>query len=340
MFGRTAVDPATGETLIVDLYDDTRNAPAANTNVPFGRWHKTIDHWETRGPIDIQRVGFDTRAKDQFAFLAAEQIGVEIQGPFTDDATDPASGATVKALSHFRAPKKSPDMHLSGGSEGSISASHTINGHSIALRITYGNVRFNLTGDLNRPAMRLMRQNLALLEFEAEIVKAPHHGSADFDFEALKAMRPVVGIISSGDESVSKEHIHPRATLMAALGKVMRGDTGIIFCTELAAFFAVRNMSNTRKHLQKYFKEREAESFTGAEVAKLFAGKVDEGDPKPAFFAFERTNFGIVHIRTDGERVLAFTHSGKKGMNEAYAFTVKMVGGIRQVTFEDKVVKR
>ena len=29
-------------------------------------------------------------------------------------------------------------------------------------------------------------------------------------------------------------------------------------------------------------------------------------------FGFERTNFGIIHIRTDGERVLVFTHSGKK----------------------------
>lgn len=339
-FGRTVVDPATGETLIIDLYDDTRDAPAATTNVTFGRWHKTIDHWQTRGPIDTQRVGFDTIGKDQFAFLEAERIGVEIQGPFPEDATDPASGATVKALRHFRAPKKSAMMHLRGGDVGSISASHTINGHSIALRISYGNVRFNLTGDMNRPAMRLMRQHLGLDQFEAEIVKAPHHGSADFDFEVLKAMRPVVGIISSGDESASKEYIHPRATLMAALGKVMRGDTGIIFSTELAAFFATRDYSNTRKILSKYFRARKDQTFTGKEIARLFAGKWDKGDPEPAFYAFERTNFGIIHIRTDGERVLAFTHSGKKGLNEAYAFTVTMVNGERKITFDDKVVKR
>ena len=231
-------------------------------------------------------------------------------------------------------------MHLHGGGEGSISASHTINGHSVALRITYGNVRFNLTGDLNRPAMRLMRQKLPLSELEAEIVKAPHHGSADFDFEALKAMRPVVGIISSGDESEAKEYIHPRATLMAALGKVMRGDTGLIFCTELAAFFATRDLSNNRDDLKKYFAARGTQTFTGAEIAKLFTGKIDDGDPQTTFFAFERTNFGFIHIRTDGERVLAFTHSGKKGLNEAYAFTVKVVNGQREITFEDAVVNR
>jgi acyl-coenzyme A thioesterase PaaI-like protein len=41
---------------------------------------------------------------------------------------------------------------------------------------------------------------------------------------------------------VLKEHIHPRATLMAALGKVMRGDTGIVLCTELAAYFAIKEV--------------------------------------------------------------------------------------------------
>ena len=43
---------------------------------------------------------------------------------------------------------------------------------------------------------------------------------------------------------------------------------------------------------------------------------------KKRYFGFERTNFGIIHIRTDGERVLVFTHSGKAGMNEAYRLTV------------------
>ena len=36
----------------------------------------------------------------------------------------------------------------------------------------------------------------------------------------------------------------------------------------------------------------------------------------------ERTNFGIVHVRTDGALALAFTHSGKAGVNEGYAFDV------------------
>lgn len=40
------------------------------------------------------------------------------------------------------------------------------------------------------------------------------------------------------------------------------------------------------------------------------------------------------------ERVLAFTHSGKAGYNEAYRFTVTLDEGERKVTFADDVVTR
>ncbi len=152
-------------------------------------------------------------------------------------------------------------------------------------------------------------------------------------------MRPIVALISSGDEDVFHEHIHPRATLMAALGKVMRLDTGLIFNTELAAFFHKQDYSHRRDVLEEFFEAHDKDTFTREEVRKFFVGMIDEGDPD-AFYAFERTNFGIVHVRTDGERVLVFTHSGKKGTNEAYRFTVTMVGGERQVEFADEVITR
>ncbi len=46
---------------------------------------------------------------------------------------------------------------------------------------------------------------------------------------------------------------------------------------------------------------------------------IDPTDPSTIWL---RTNFGIIHIRTDGERMLVFTHSGKAGMNEAYRLNV------------------
>lgn len=329
MFGQhTQVN---GVTYATQLHDDPSALPDAKLNAPFQRWKKTLQHWSARAPIAIRRIAFGDDEAQIFDFLEEEDIRVKLQGPF------PETIEGKPAFRFFRRPDKSAELHLQSD-EGAISASHTINGHSIALHITYGNVRFNLTGDVNRPAMKLALERIDPAELEAEIVKAPHHGSADFDFQALKAMSPVVGIISSGDESANKEHIHPRATLMAALGKVMRLDTGILLCTELAAFFTKRDYSHTRATLGRYFRDRAAETFTGEQVAKLFAGKLDEGDPQPSFYAFERTNFGIIHIRTDGERVLAFTHSGKKGLNEAYAFNVTInAQGEREVAFEDKV---
>ena len=46
----------------------------------------------------------------------------------------------------------------------------------------------------------------------------PHHGSADFSGAFLQAVSPVVSVVSSGDDTARKEFIHPRATLVGALG--------------------------------------------------------------------------------------------------------------------------
>lgn len=319
----------------VDLVDDPTSLPEERLNRPFRTWVKTVKTWRARSSIAIKRIAFGDDESELFDFLEAEGVKVALQGPFPEDV-DGRPG-----LRFFRQPKRDAELHLESA-EGAYSASETINGHSISMLITYGAVRLNLTGDLNRPAMRLALENLDKSELEAEILKTPHHGSGDFDFEALAAIKPVVAIISSGDESASKEHVHPRATLMAALGKVMRLDTGVIFNTELAAFFSKRGYAHKREVLSKYFRHetRRDKKYTGKEVAKFFAGRVDKGDPKP-FYGFERTNWGIIHIRTDGERVLVFTHSGKKFLNEAYAFIVKLNDdGSRSIDFADKVVKR
>jgi beta-lactamase superfamily II metal-dependent hydrolase len=315
-----------GTPFIVDLYDDPRVAPAAAQNAPFRRWGDSLTHWEQqRGPIALRRVAFGMSANRLFGFLGSD-INVDIQGPFTTRVTDPLTGKRRHALPFLHQPPQSALLHLEDGTQplsGAFSDSHTINGHSIALRLTYRNVRFSLSGDLNQESMSLMRGRIDPEDLESEIIKAPHHGSADFDFSALQAMKPVVSLISSGDESSGKEYIHPRATLVSALGKVSRGDTGIVLCTELAAFFTKRHYSHERPLIAKYYQGDEP--VTRADLRRFYgAARRRAADEKalPSFFAFERTNFGIIHIRTDGQRVLVFTHSGKQGMREAYRFTV------------------
>ncbi len=287
MFGRT-VSRRDGKA-IIDLYDDLLQVDSRKMNAPFKRWKTTLRQWSRHGPIDMRRLAFGD--KREFNFLKSEGITVDVLGPIPVRVTH--RGKSRAALPLLRKPKKTVLLPLDEEEQGDrpYSASHTVNGHSVSLRLNYGNVRFMLTGDLNQESMEILRRKVRPKDLQAEIIKAPHHGSADFDMRALKSMKPVVSLISSGDESSRKEHIHPRATLMGALGKVARGDTSLVFCTELAAFFEMRGMSRP----------------------------VDGGR---SYFGFERTNFGIIQVRTDGERVLVFTHSGKESMKEAYRFTV------------------
>jgi beta-lactamase superfamily II metal-dependent hydrolase len=286
-------------TRLVDRLDEV---DPTDMNGPFRNWAAALEHWEARraalglDPIDIARVGTDT--PERLDFLTEEDgIAIDLFGPLVENH------GTTAAVPFLRTPKNDPRLHLPTHvpKYGGYSASHTINGHSIAFRLRFGNVRFMLTGDLNRESMEVARlarpQDLA-----AEILKVPHHGSHDFDYAFLEAVGAVVSMVSSGDESAAKEYIHPRATLVAALGKAARADLGVVFITELAAFFRQRG--------------------------EAVESRPDTVDDRKPFFAFERTNFGIVHIRTDGERVLAFTHSGEKGMNEAYGFDVDAAGAV------------
>ncbi|HWT12870.1 MAG TPA: hypothetical protein VN231_08970 [Allosphingosinicella sp.] len=308
MFGQYAIQG--GRPYCVDLVDDPGALPDSELNVPFQKWKKALASWAARlksvtgDTLELRRL--DHTSQDAFDFLKPDGIMVELLGPVTETV------AGKPALAFFAAPPEDAELMLGdkpGGGSTSWSASHTVNGHSVAFRLSYGNVRFLFTGDMNEESMHRLHQAMPGASLAAEILKTPHHGSADFNFDFLTRVEPVVSLISSGDENEAKEYMHPRATFMAAIGKASRTTPAVIFCTELAAFFKARDY-------------------------------VDDPDPKRAgrrFFAFERTNFGIAHVRTDGERVLAFTHSGKKGTNEAYRFTVASDG---KIEFRPKVTKR
>jgi hypothetical protein len=126
---------------------------------------------------------------------------------------------------------------------------------------------------------------------------------------------PVVSVVSSGDESARKEYIHPRATLMGALGKFSRFEEPLIFVTEMVAFFEVVGNVQPENHKLK----------NGVAVVENGAAVVDKKARSP-FFAFKRTAFGIVMIRTDGQRLLVYTNSGQTDMKEAYAYIMDSAG--------------
>jgi hypothetical protein len=151
---------------------------------------------------------------------------------------------------------------------------------------------------LNDEAGRILaaRQAQGQINLRSEVFKVPHHGSADFSGAFFDMVSPIISIVSSGDESAKKEYIHPRATLMGALGRHSRIDEPLIFVTELVAFFNLEGWSRLT--------DKEKDKKRGE------------------FFAFSRTAYGIVKTRTDGNRMLVYTDSGKADLKEAYCYAL------------------
>lgn len=115
----------------------------------------------------------------------------------------------------------------------SPSDSHTINGNSIVLQLRFGTKTFLFGGDLNQPAQKYLAShyNTGMDIFKADVSKACHHGSSDFDIGFLKAVNPHATVFSSGDNG---SHDHPLPDAMGAAAKQSRGEFPLVFSTELA----------------------------------------------------------------------------------------------------------
>ncbi len=112
------------------------------------------------------------------------------------------------------------------------SASHTINGNSVVLRLTHGTNTFLFGGDLNQPSQKhLAAAYGGLAAFRADVNKACHHGSSDFDLGYLQAVSPHATVFSSGD---SGTYDHPMPDAMGAAAKSSSGAFPLVFSTELA----------------------------------------------------------------------------------------------------------
>jgi beta-lactamase superfamily II metal-dependent hydrolase len=291
-----AIEEVADQTIIVGLEDDLRSVADDQLNEPFLAWKNALKAFTVRGAIEMRRL---EKGDDAFGFLG-DGIEVEVLAPILTQA-----GAT-RGLLFLGNPPKGPVVGHAPRRFRGRSASHTINGHSIVLRLTYGKWRFLYAGDLNEQAEEILTAEHAsgATNLESEVLKVPHHGSAEFSSEFLGAVRPIISVVSSGDESEVKEYIHPRATLMSALGRHGR-DGALVFVTELVAFFNVIGWTSPGTP-----PKGPPDPFPGRVWSKR----------KDPFFAFDRTAFGIVMVRCSRERLLVYTNSGKTAMKEAYAF--------------------
>jgi beta-lactamase superfamily II metal-dependent hydrolase len=290
-----------GKTYLTGLESDLLNVPDAEMNAPFKAWKSVLKEYRSRAPIEFRRL--QAGDDEAFGFFSGGGISIEVLGPLVTKVVGKS------ALPFLGEPPKGPKVgheSLGLGTAGfkGFSASHTINGHSIVFRLNYGDVHYLFCGDLNDQASRFLAAEHAAgrLDLRAEVFKVPHHGSADFSAAFLQAASPVVSVVSSGDESARKEYIHPRATLMGALGKYSRVPEPLIFVTELVAFFNVEGWS------------------------KLSRPQTAEEKKRGEFFGFSRAAYGIVKTRTDGRRLFVYTDSGNLGMKEAYAYVLDAAG--------------
>jgi len=177
---------------------------------------------------------------------------------------------------------------------------HTINGHSVVLRLTYNKVKILLSGDLNGKASDYLISSGYKRKMDAHVLKAPHHGSGDYSYKWLESVNPQVSIISSGDDP---DHGHPRANFIAAIGRASRSSkNSLVFSTEIAATFQ-RLSKAERKRLK--ITKKDLHHLTDSQYNALRK-------------MFKRRLHGMINVRTNGITIYAARRVNAGYMWESY----------------------
>ena len=208
--------------------------------------------------------------------------GAEYRAVDTDTASldvgDPA--VTIEVLG----PKREAD----GSYKWFDDKAHTINGHSVVLRLSVDEVSFLLSGDLNiEGSQHLLAHPQLAVRMSAHVLKCPHHGSHEFHCPFLEAVRPQISTISSGD---APDHGHPRANFIAAVGLASRSSRPLVFSTEIAATFVADSETAA---------PADGTAIDGLDFSTAVGNEV-------ARKRFKLLLPGIINVRTDGKALYAF----------------------------------
>jgi hypothetical protein len=206
-----------------------------------------------------------------------------------------------------------PILESFGGGQAGLRAfesdSKIVNGHSVILRLDYGQARILLTGDLNLLAQQLLLSYHAEAQFAVDVMKACHHGSEDIYLDFLRAVKARATVVSSGD---NEDYSHPRPAIIGAsghYGREARGAKGevlppLVYSTELARSVKLDYASAARVRLRDDgVKLRDVEP---KDVEVLAGDWTKYRSLRSAPLSTDLV-YGLVNVRTDGQQILCAT---------------------------------
>ena len=226
----------------------------------------------------------------------------------------------------------------------------TKNGHSVLLKLVFGEFTVLFGGDLNDKAEKYLLAHYAGLDefpkktagidaetlqdqldamietarttFGADIMKVCHHGSEKVTDEFLQTVHPACFVISSGDD---ESHVHPRPDLLGRLGRHGRGHAPVLLSTELQRSTREREAPESMADLGDEIDALVAATLTGADASAIRAtitAKIRK---------LARTNvevYGAIYLKTDGENLItAFRIETDSDIKRWFYFEYQLVDG-------------
>lgn len=294
-----------GRSYLTELVQD-EDELAAFLAVDANWRHPTSSRWDKQYPAMLA----DGLANGSFTrFRALSQLDGHVPGWGPEDTLQMRVLGPVR---EHAADGRGALRYLDG------SVSRTKNGHSVVIKLTYGEVSLLLGGDLNIPSQELLLGHYTALDprpetrddhdavvaaaretFQVDVAKACHHGAADISTLFLASVNPVATVISSGDD---EPYAHPRADALGATGQHARGNRPLIFSTELA-----RSSPDTIRRpevMRARLRDLKDKIVLAADDSRLRSKLEAEFNQLVECIDRSVAVYGAIQLRSDGHRVV------------------------------------